>query len=235
MKISIVEDNPEASELLNNMILRVLAELGTTAEITSYKNGVLFLQEYTGQNDIVFLDCEMPMMNGMEVAQKLRKEDKEVIIIFVTNLAQYAVDGYEVGALDYILKPLKYPVFARKFKRALRKIESSNDEFISIKSKRSIVKAAASEVYYVEAMGHNVTFYTANGEILSRSPLSELEATLALHGIVRCASCYMVNLMHVKKVLSDTVVLTNGTMLALTRTKKKEFMKKLAGYINRVI
>ncbi len=233
MKIYIVEDDAHAEETLEKMILRVLKEIGTTAEIRYYTNGIVFLQEYAGDGDVVFLDCEMPMMNGMEVARRLRDKDGHVMIIFVTNLVQYAVEGYEVGAFDYILKPLSYPAFSRKFRRALQKIESGKDAFISFRSGRSVVKAVVTDVYYVEVNGHNVTVHTAGGDIPSRSPLSELEPSLAEFGIVRCASCFMVNLLHVKQVKADKVFLTDGTEIALTRSYKKEFMQKLAAYLNK--
>ena len=105
MKIYIVEDDVRAEEILQKMIVRVLEEMGTTAEIKYYTNGIVFLQEYAGDGDFVFLDCDMPMINGMEVAKRLREQDGRVVIIFVTNLVQYAVEGYEVGAFDYILSP----------------------------------------------------------------------------------------------------------------------------------
>lgn len=233
MKIYIVEDDVHAEETLKKMILCVLKEIGTTAEIKYYTNGIIFLQEYAGDGDVVFLDCDMPMMNGMDVAKRLRDKDGQVVIIFVTNLVQYAVEGYEVGALDYILKPLSYPAFSRKFTRALQKIEAEKGAFVSLRSGRSVVKAAVSDVYYVEVNGHNVTFHTSGGDIPSRSSLSELEISLAEYGIVRCASCFMVNLLHVNQVKADKVTLTNGTEIALTRSYKKEFMQKLAAYLNR--
>ncbi len=233
MKIYIVEDDVRAEEILQKMIVRVLEEMGTTAEIKYYTNGIVFLQEYAGDGDFVFLDCDMPMINGMEVAKRLREQDGRVVIIFVTNLVQYAVEGYEVGAFDYILKPLSYPVFSRKFRRALQKYESGKDAFISLRSGRSIVKVVVSDVYYIDANGHNITFHTSGGDILSRSSLSELEASLAEYGIVRCASCFMVNLLYVKQVMADKVSLTDGSELSLTRSYKKEFMQKFAAYLNR--
>lgn len=233
MKIYSVEDDVSAEETLKKMILRVLNEIGITAEIRHYTNGIVFLQEYAGDGDIVFLDCDMPMMNGMDVAKRLRDKDGRVMIIFVTNLVQYAVEGYEVGAFDYILKPLSYPAFSRKFRRALQKIESGKDVFVLFRFGRSVVKVVVSDVYYVEAKGHNITVHTSGGDIPSRSSLSELETSLMEYGIVRCASCFMVNLLHVKQVKADKVVLTDGTEIALTRSYKKEFMQKLAAYLNR--
>ena len=233
MKIYIVEDDVNAEETLEKMILSVLDEIGVTAKIKYYTNGIVFLQEYAGDGDIIFLDCDMPMMNGMDVAKRLRDKDGQITIIFVTNLVQYAVEGYDVGAFDYILKPLSYPTFSRKFRRALQKIESRKDAFVSIRSGRSVVKVAVSDVHYVEASGHNITVHTSGGDISSRSSLSELEISFAEYGIVRCASCFMVNLLHLKQVIADKVILMDGTEITLTRSYKKEFMQKLAAYLNR--
>ena len=233
MNIVIVEDNAAAAAQLKEMTERTLSENGLTAEIARYENGVMFLHEYDSRSDIVFLDCDMPMMDGISVAERLREKDKNVIIIFVTNLMQYAVDGYEVDALDYILKPLTYEVFVRKFARALRKVGNRRERFLSVKSGRSVVKVGVEDVCYIEIRGHNATYHTVGGEIESRGTLTQLEDKLSEFDIVRCASCYMVNLMYVKKVESDAVILTDGVSLALTRTKKKDFMNKLAAYLNR--
>ena len=90
-----------------------------------------------------------------------------------------------------------------------------------------------SDGYGIDANGHNITFHTSGGDILSRSSLSELEASRAEYGIVRCASCFMVNLLYVKQVMADKVSLTDDSELSLTRSYKKEFMQKFAAYLNR--
>ena len=233
MKIYIVEDDKTAGQQLENLVQIGLKESNIIAEVKYYANGVTFLQDYTDGGDIVFLDCDMPLMDGIEVARRIRKKDKKIIIIFVTNLMQYAVDGYEVSAFDYILKPLVAPVFLRKFKRAIQKIESEKEGFLAFKSKRSMVTVAASDIVYLEVNGHYITVHTLTDEFISRCTLSELEDIAGEYGIIRCASCYMINLLYVKQVKSNQIILADETEIALTRSYKKEFMQKLASYLNK--
>ena len=90
------------------------------------------------------MDIEMEFMNGMDAATKIREVDREVIIIFITNMAQYAIQGYAVYALDYVLKPISYFAFSQKLQRAVGRMKKRKERYINIVSKNGVNKVAVS-------------------------------------------------------------------------------------------
>ena len=117
LNIAIVEDEKEMSNCLRDYLIKFFNEENISIDVSIFDNGNIFLEKYKLNYNLIFLDIKMPSIDGMEVAQKIRKIDKNVMIIFVTSLAQYAIKGYEVNAFDYILKPIDYYNFKLKMSR----------------------------------------------------------------------------------------------------------------------
>lgn len=117
--IALVEDDVKAAETIQKYLDRYEAENQIKFDVTTFSNAIPLLENYTADYDIIFMDIRMPYMNGMDAAHRLRAIDSKVILIFITSLTQYAVAGYEVEALDYIVKPVNYYDFALKLARAI--------------------------------------------------------------------------------------------------------------------
>ena len=109
IRVAIVEDEAAVREQLAGYVQRCTRQYGTLFEVTMFTDGLEILEEYRPVYDIIFLDVEMPQLDGMETARRIRAMDSEVQLIFITNMAQYAIKGYAVGALDYVLKPASGP------------------------------------------------------------------------------------------------------------------------------
>ncbi len=133
IRVAMVDDDPEVRKKISQLMEKVAVETGEEVETVSFDNGLSFLGRYEQDFDLVLMDIEMPGMNGMETAKALRKIDPKVVLIFITYLAQYAVAGYDVEALDYIVKPIVEGSFRLKMKRALSRIEKRMDEYIQIR------------------------------------------------------------------------------------------------------
>ena len=114
LRVAIAEDNPKDRERLQSFLKQYETEKNTQIEIAEYTDGSKLLEQYRPCYDVIFLDVEMPEMDGMKAAEKIREMDEEVILIFITNMAKYAIRGYQVQALDYVLKPVKYEAFSVK-------------------------------------------------------------------------------------------------------------------------
>ena len=163
--IAIVEDEKNAAdELIENLGI-FFQNVGVQADIRWFSDPVTFLDRYKAEFDIVFLDIEMPHINGMEVAQRLRKIDAGVMIIFVTNMAQYAVSGYEVSAFDFIVKPVKYPILEFKMKRALECLNIGSDKKILVNIGGGVECIKTDELKYAEVLNHKITYHTVNKDI----------------------------------------------------------------------
>lgn len=116
-RIAIVEDEAAVREQLAGYVQRYTRQYGTPFEVTEFADGMEILEDYRPQFDIIFLDVEMKHLDGMETARRIRERDGGVLIVFITNMAQYAIRGYAVGALDYVLKPVPYFAFSQQLQR----------------------------------------------------------------------------------------------------------------------
>ena len=124
IRIALIEDESEAKDLFMTNLDRYSKEHGVEFTVAHFCNAMTFLESYKPVYDIVFMDIKMPDMNGLDAAHRLRQLDPSVILIFLTNLSQYAVRGYEVNALDFIVKPISYYVLVLKLERALHRLEN---------------------------------------------------------------------------------------------------------------
>ena len=222
VRIAIVEDDPIFSRTLTDYLHRYEKEKEHRFKISSYTSGNAFLSGYSQEFDLVFMDIQMPGLNGMETARQLRKLDDHVKLIFITTLAQYAIMGYEVGALFYLLKPLYYQDFALKLTAALLQIPCSDD--ILLRSGKELIRIPLRGIYYVESAGHNVVYHTDHQIIPRRCSLKQAENELD-ERFVRCSSSFLVNLDHVRSVSTDSVDV-GGTLLRISRPQQQTFSQK---------
>lgn len=232
IKIAIVDDDGQSRRTLEENLKKYETEENTSFSVTHYSDSEYFLRDYVKQYDIIFLDVEMPVLNGIEVAKRLRQTDSSVIIVFVTNFGKYAIDGYEVEALDFIVKPVTYYGLKLKIKRAVERLAKDNDATIEVSSYDRITRIRQKDVYYVEVREHGLFINTVDGIVQSYGSLKKLEATLDKTTFSRCNHCYLVNLGHVKVIKGFELTLDNGEVLQISRSKKKPFSEavdKFAG------
>lgn len=152
MKIIIVEDELIWQEKLREYLLKFSLESKIECKISIYNDGDSFLKDYKKDADLIFMDIELGKnkINGMEVSKKLREFDNNVLLIFVTNMSQFAVEGYEVDAIDFIVKPLNYYSFKMKIEKACRiigKEASSKNKMISVENGTKNIMS--SEILYI--------------------------------------------------------------------------------------
>lgn len=230
-RLAIVEDEAAAATALKNMIEKYERENGENHfEVCCFSDALSFLMEDISSYDVIFLDIQMPDINGMKVARKIREKDEDVLIVFVTNMAQYAVESYEVHAYDFILKPVLYGNFFMKFRRVLKTLEhKSNDAYITLSSRGEKKRVRVLDIAYVEVRNHDLIFYFNEGECRITGTMGELEKKLSEHHFVRCSASFLVNMKYVTALHGDYVVV-NGQELHISRTKKQLFLTEFAKY-----
>ncbi|MGX8699430.1 MAG: LytR/AlgR family response regulator transcription factor [bacterium] len=231
LKILILEDEKPQLERLEGFLRRYREENPDFAfTLETYERGLALLDAYRRDADLIFLDIRLPDMLGIDVARRIRQVDENVMLIFVTSLTQYAIEGYAVDAYDYILKPLQYPSFSAKLRRALRALSWREEElWLDLRDKEGGRRLAASGVTYVESSGHDLSFHTGGEVIRQWGTLSQYEALLAGAHFVRCHTSFLVNLKYVGAVRKDEVIV-NGEAVPISRPKRKEFLAALAQY-----
>lgn len=228
--VAIVEDSPAEAELLRSYFARFTKEHGVEFTLTCFASGEEFLNKYRPAYDLVLMDIGLPGHNGMETAAALRERDRSVTLIFVTNMAQFAVKGYEVDAFDFVVKPVGYSNFALKLQRALNKLDTRRDSEVLVTLSDSMVRLSASQIKYIEISGHRMVYHTTDGELYAYGNLKEVEASLGGGMFARCNNCYLVNLNYVRAVQGHTV--TVGTdELQISRPRRKAFIQALNDYL----
>lgn len=231
VRIAIVEDEKSAARALEQAIQRYGTENKVSFTIRVWHDPLLFLEAYQAEYDIVYMDIRMPALSGMETARNLRKMDRMVMLIFVTSLAQYALEGYTVGAFDYILKPVKYYDFALKLHWALEHLPEKQEATILLVSGGSKIRLRLRDLLYAETDGHYLIFHTAEGQIRQCGTISTLEADLTNKQFVRCNSCYLVNLQHIAGIKGYSLLLDNGEELKISQPRKKQVQQTYNEYL----
>ena len=231
MKIAIVEDERKEQEKLKEYLKRYEQEKNVTLDIDVFKDGLDILIDYKPHYDIIFLDIEMVHSNGMETARKIRDRDDNVTIIFVTNMAQYAIQGYSVGAFDFMLKPVRYFDLSSKIDKAITIRKKISREEIVVTVNGSMRRIALADIYYLEVIKHCILFHTVNGEFeVWNQTLNKMEQELGDYSFARCNVSFLVNLRYVNAIEGSTV-LVGQDRLQISRTKKKDFMNALTVYL----
>lgn len=226
VNIAIVEDDKDQAEQLESALIRYSNEFRVPLKTTVYYNAKVFLSKYSGEYDIVFMDILMPMMNGMDASRLLREKDDKVMVIFVTNMQQYAIQGYEVGAFDFILKPVRYPEFKLKFTRAMNKLMPQKKvASILIKSESGMVRLTPEQILYVEVQQHHCVYHTKQGDFRQYQTMKSVEAQLGEYGFARCNNYLLVNLAYVRKIDGMSVHIGN-TALPISYPRRKQFCDK---------
>ena len=180
--------------------------------------------------DIIFLDVEMKHLDGMETARRIRELDPEVMLVFITNMAQYAIKGYAVGALDYVLKPVPYFAFSQQLQKVEEQLRRRTRHYLAVPVEGGLRRLDTSRIYYIESEGHRVHFYTEEGDFAAPGALKALEEKLADRPFARCNSGYLVNLAQVQAVQQNTVEV-GPYELQVSRPKRKSFLAALTDYI----
>ena len=230
LKIAVVEDEQEYREKIVQYINDYTAEIGTEAEIAQFADGSEILAGSTKGYDIIFLDIEMPAMNGMDTAHEIRKSNGETVLVFVTYMAQYAIKGYEVDALDFILKPINYFTFSKRFARAIDRVNRHRSKKITLTSQDFIVTLDTEEIYYIESSNRFLHYHLPGKTYSVRGTMKGVEEELAPYNFVRCNHWYLVNLEHVSNISSNSVTLGEFE-LEISRRNKAAFRTAFTQYI----
>ena len=229
-RIAIVEDNAKSTEKLKRYLKRFSQERDIPLKYSTFVNGMDFISDYKADFDVVLMDIEMPHMDGMEAARRLRTMDEEVCLIFVTNLAHYAIEGYEVKAMDFLVKPVEYDNFSLKLQKALSSRSRIQKKEVVLNSGNGIRRIRLDELYYIEVMDHNLIYHTTGGDFGERGSIKEKEALLKDFGFARASNSFLVNLRYATAFSGGDVTVA-GARIPVGRTKKKDFLKRLTEYL----
>lgn len=230
IKVSIVEDDDGAAAQLTEYLKRYGEERHVDFDMVRYKNTSLFLSNYNNSADLIFMDIMLPDGDGMSAIAKIRERDAEVTVIFVTNMSQYAVKGYEVRALDFIVKPVSYGNFSAKLGGALAVIRRRAGKNLWISNKDGKTRIRSVRIKYIEVIKHVLVYHTLDGEFTQSGVLGNVQSELAGEPFSLCNRCYLVNLRYVTAVRQFDVYL-GEEKLQISRSKRVTFVRDLNNYL----
>ncbi|MBQ8162706.1 MAG: response regulator transcription factor [Clostridia bacterium] len=230
MRIAIVEDERASIDKLCGYIARYSAQKQLVIESVAFDNPVEFLEKYRGDFDVVFMDIVMPLMDGMECAGHLREMDEHVVLCFITSMAQYAIRGYEVGALDFILKPVSYGEFSLKLDRITRILRRRVEATVLIRGKSAVHKVAVQDLSYVEVYNHMLVYHAGDAQYEAYGRLSDVEGDARFTRFIRVSTSHLVNCDHISS-FGDDYVEVHGSRLPLSRRRRKDCQGRMAAIL----
>lgn len=227
--IAIVDDDPRDSGQLSECVEEYFRRNATAVMIRVFNDGLDFIRS-PDNHDIVFLDIRMNRLDGLDAARILRKINHETILIFVTNMAQFAIKGYEVDALDFIVKPATQASIDYVLDKAMRRLDGVANVTCSIKTPEGTVNLSANDITYVEVFDHNLVYHTVRGEYSVRGRLADVAEKLDPARFVLCNRSFIVNLRHVSSVTS-TYLLIGNTRISVSQSHRKELMQRFSSFL----
>lgn len=205
MRVAIVDDEKKELETLQTYLAQYSAENDVKIDVDEFSSGDALLKGYRLIYDILIFDIDMPGTNGIDTARKIREQDENAAILFVTNVAQYAINAFEVEAVDYVIKPIGYYDFAMKFRRAVAWVARRGGRELALETVEGVRRVRVADILYVEAQKHYLVYHLegrdgTQDELIGRGNIKEYEALLRPYNFCRAHRSFLVNLDHVEDI-----------------------------------
>ena len=230
IRIAIAEDNQDELNTLRSFLSRYGREHDLMLQIDVFTDGDEVMDGFRAGYDILFLDIEMPFLTGMDAAEQIRETDKDVTIIFVTNNPHYAIRGYKVAALDYILKPVSYETAAEVMSRALKHRGTRTKKYVSVRVRTGTVKLDVSQIRYIDVLDHYLCYHMTEGDVTTKASMREAVQELSEEHFFQCNKAFLVNLAYVDGIAGNDIII-GSERIPVSRSRKKAFLQAMNQYM----
>lgn len=231
IRVMICDDEPNIRSLLREYLMRCSRNTELAFDIRECgSGGELTAQLKECRCDLLLLDIEMPGGNGMEAARAIRQRDADVVIVFITNLVQYALEGYEVQAWHFLEKPITYEQFARVIQGAAYQIEQQKSDYLSIKNENGLNRIHVAEILYAETYRGHVLIHCRQEKLECFQTMAATEKMLEGRCFFRCHTAYLVNLARVEKLGTKELTLSGGMAIPVSKHRRHSLAEALTDY-----
>ncbi|MBO4408839.1 MAG: response regulator transcription factor [Clostridiales bacterium] len=230
MRIAVCDDE---EKYINDIAARIIKRLGENdLTLHTFSDGHELLDTADVKPyDLVFLDIEMPAMDGITLAKELRKKNSSTYIVFLTGHVEYAIEGYEVNALRYLTKPVQEDKLNDVLAYVIKEKQSRKQ--LVIKTDGEEIRIDAADIIYMEAQNKYVMIYTTKGEYLVRYNLADFEEELKDYGVMRVHRSYLVSLSKVRKIGSADCTMAKNYNVPVSRSNIKPLKDALLTYLEK--
>lgn len=232
MKIAICDDEIVQVEYIENLVKEWADEKSVLCSIESFNSAEEFLFKYEEGNpfDLLILDIQMKAMNGMELAKKVRALDRNVKIIFLTGIKDYVFEGYEVGAVRYILKPLKEKELFKTLDIISTELKDKPDNYFVFNYQGENIKLAYEDIIKLEVDGHYVNMLTVEKEYIWKESLLKMKEGLENKGFVLANRSVLVNVRHIEKITKTECIMCRNIVVPISRNSYKDVNQAFINY-----
>ena len=229
--IAICDDEETLIDELKENLIMYAAETNKEFCFFIYHDGIELLQEYRSDYDLIFMDIKMEKLNGLKTAEEIREMDSTVGLIFLTSLKKYVWRGYEYGAVNYLLKPVKYSVLKMELDRYFARYQGKDEPYMSFQNDNGKYKVLYKNLCYAETEKRNVMLHFEGQQQIIYKNMKEVSALLlAQPQFASPHQSFVVNMVYVKSVESLELVMTTGERIPISQPKRKDFMMKLTDF-----
>ncbi len=229
IKIAICDDEKTMCEYLEQKVSEILKKWNIVFSIVCYTDALKCFQSGLSF-DLMFLDIQMPHLNGIALAKKLRKQSSKCELIFVTILKEYVLYAFEVEAADYIYKPIELHRLEKALKRVIKRLENQYKKCIFVQTKNYCKTIYLEEIYYIEVINRKIYVYTQNGIIEYYGKLQEVQYQLD-ERFIKCHRSYIINIDYLSHYENGMIQMKNGSTVPVSRLRQKELIDTVFQYI----
>lgn len=230
-RIAICDDNPADVSVLRGYLEH--SSIAANIAISTFPNGNELVRNYNKKRcfDLIILDMIMDHMNGMEAARKIREIDASVSILIVTATVEYAIDGYQVNAVRYIVKPVEQNFFLKLVETLYNEFKKNESRFYSFPSKAGTTVISMDDIYYFESDLRSIRVVCKQGDYTFTGRISRVEEETSDQDFIRIHKSFIVNMKHIHNIYKESITLDNGDTVPLSHHRHKQINQKFLKYM----
>ncbi len=234
MKIAICDDEDQICDLLSQKIQKYYFSTSIEFSISTFRSGDDLLKYDISRIDVLFLDVDMPGRNGMETAKEIRKQNKEMLIIFMTAYSEFVFESFKVDAFRYLVKPVKDSELMETFDAVNRKMSEEEDK-LNFQFQNEMYSIRYSDIIYIEGMRDKIWIYCKDQTYRSRGTLKNLCDMLADKGFFQVHRSYIINLSKIQKYNSQYVSLEGDHEVPVSKYRLNEFKEEYIKFWSKIL